>query len=68
MQKELGRYSGYGIELVTTTLVGMGIGYLLDRWLGTKPWLMVVGLVLGAVSGLWQVYKAILSEEQADKN
>ncbi len=31
-----------------------GIGWLLDRWLGTRPWLLVTGLVLGAVAGFYQ--------------
>ena len=31
-----------------------GIGWLFDRWLGTKPWLMVVGLVLGAAAGFYE--------------
>jgi ATP synthase protein I len=31
-----------------------GIGWLLDRWLATDPWLLVVGLILGAVAGFYQ--------------
>jgi len=31
-----------------------GIGWLLDRWLGTAPWLVVTGLVVGAVAGFYQ--------------
>ena len=31
-----------------------GFGWLLDRVLGTKPWLLVTGLVLGAVAGFYQ--------------
>ncbi|MGH9970898.1 MAG: AtpZ/AtpI family protein [Pyrinomonadaceae bacterium] len=31
-----------------------GFGWALDRWLGTGPWLMVGGLVLGAVVGFYQ--------------
>jgi ATP synthase protein I len=31
-----------------------GIGWLLDRWLGTKPWLLVIGIVLGAAAGFYQ--------------
>jgi ATP synthase protein I len=31
-----------------------GLGWLLDRWLGTQPWLMVVGLVLGAAAGFFE--------------
>nr|MBA3806049.1 AtpZ/AtpI family protein [Acidobacteriota bacterium] len=32
----------------------LGLGLLLDRWLGTTPWLLVVGIVLGSVVGLYQ--------------
>lgn len=31
-----------------------GIGWLLDRWLQTAPWLLVAGVVLGAVAGFYQ--------------
>ncbi len=31
-----------------------GIGWLLDRWLQTSPWLMVVGLIAGAIGGFYQ--------------
>ncbi|HEY7783122.1 MAG TPA: AtpZ/AtpI family protein [Pyrinomonadaceae bacterium] len=31
-----------------------GLGWLLDRWLGTDPWLMVVGLILGAAAGFYE--------------
>jgi F0F1-type ATP synthase assembly protein I len=32
----------------------LGLGYLLDRWLRTSPWLSVAGIVLGSVVGLYQ--------------
>lgn len=31
-----------------------GVGWAIDRWLGTRPWLMVVGIVLGAIVGFYQ--------------
>jgi ATP synthase protein I len=31
--------------------IGAGIGYLLDRWLGTSPWLLVVFLLFGVAAG-----------------
>ena len=40
-----------GINLVICVLVGGGLGYLLDRWLGWQPWAMLVGGVLGF--GAW---------------
>jgi len=39
-------------ELVAALIVGGGIGILLDRWLGTRPWLLLVFLVLGMASGI----------------
>jgi ATP synthase protein I len=48
-----------GIELVSALAVGVGIGWLLDRWLGTKPWLMVVFFFLGSAAGVLNVWRAM---------
>ncbi|MEM9683584.1 MAG: AtpZ/AtpI family protein [Pseudomonadota bacterium] len=48
-----------GIELVAALVVGVGIGFLLDRWLGTGPWLMVVFFFLGSAAGFLNVYRAV---------
>lgn len=43
-----------------SVLSGFFIGYLLDRWLGTDPWLVVIGIVAGSYSGfvrMWQYSK-----------
>ena len=50
-----------GTELVAALVVGVGIGYLLDRWLGTTPWLMVVFFFLGSAAGMLNVYRAAAS-------
>ena len=41
-----------GIELVAAIIVGVGIGWLLDWWLGTTPWLLVLFFLLGAAAGM----------------
>lgn len=46
-----------GVELVTSVLVGTGIGWALDAWLKTAPWLMVVFLLLGGAAGVMNVYR-----------
>ena len=46
------------VELVAGVAVGTLIGYGLDGWLGTRPWLMVVFLFLGAAAGTMNVYRA----------
>lgn len=47
-----------GTELVAALAIGVGIGYGLDRWLETTPWLMVVFFFLGAGAGVLNVYRA----------
>ena len=47
-----------GVEMVSALAVGLAIGWGLDRWLGTKPWLMVVFFFLGAAAGILNAYRA----------
>ncbi len=47
-----------GVELVAGVGVGGFIGWALDRWLGTAPFLMVVFLALGAAAGILNVIRA----------
>jgi ATP synthase protein I len=44
-------------ELVAGVLVGAGIGWLLDRWLGVSPWGMIVFLLLGFAAGVLNVMR-----------
>ncbi len=48
-----------GTELVAGVGVGAGIGWLLDYWLGTKPWLMIVFFLLGSAAGMINVYRTV---------
>ena len=45
-------------ELVAGVLVGALIGWLLDRWLGTSPWGLIVFLLLGFAAGVLNVMRA----------
>lgn len=42
------------ISLFFSVATLLGLGYLLDRWLGTAPWLMVAGIVVGSGVGLYE--------------
>ena len=48
-----------GTELVAGLVVGVAIGWLLDDWLGTKPWLLVLFFFLGAGAGILNVYRTV---------
>ena len=53
----LGQALRLGMELVAGVVVGGFIGWALDRWLGTAPFLMVVFLALGATAGIMNVVR-----------
>jgi ATP synthase protein I len=40
-----------GLAVVIAIFLGLGLGMLLDKHLGTKPWCMVAGLLLGVAAG-----------------
>jgi ATP synthase protein I len=44
-------------QLVGCPLGGGIVGWLLDRWLGTRPWLLLVMLFLGFAVGVWNVIR-----------
>lgn len=45
-------------ELVAGVLVGAGLGWLIDRWLGISPWGLIVFLMLGFAAGVLNVMRA----------
>ena len=45
-------------EMVGGVLVGAGLGWLLDRWLGSSPWGLIVFLLLGFAAGILNVMRA----------
>jgi len=47
-----------GVEMVAGLGVGLAIGWGLDHWLGTKPWLMILFFFLGAAAGILNAYRA----------
>ena len=57
-QEETNRKTGIayaaGLTLFATVITLAGLGWLADRWLGTKPWFLVGGLVLGSAAGLYE--------------
>ena len=52
-------------QLVGCPLGGGIVGWLMDRWFGTKPWLMLVMLFLGFAVGVWNVIR--ISNEASRK-
>jgi len=47
-------------------LGGILIGYLLDRWLGTGPWLTITGIVLGLTGAIIGLIRVMNRLERGD--
>ncbi|GEM_PF-468488 len=52
-----GPYLGLGMQLAFTMLFFVGLGYLLDRWLGTLPWFLIGGAVVGMTAFFIQLFR-----------
>ena len=52
------RAGSVGITLVVATVIGLAGGYWLDRWLGTAPWLAMIGLGFGIAAGFVNLFRS----------
>ena len=56
LYKSLGFLSSVGICMVASILIGMAMGYYLDQWLGTAPWMLLIFLGFGIVAGFRNIF------------
>jgi len=57
--EQAGPAAGAGYTLIGAIVLLGAIGYAGDRWLGTSPWLLVGGLMLGIVIGMYELAKTV---------
>ena len=55
-----------GTELVAAVAVGTIIGFILDSWFDTKPWLIIIFFFLGAAAGMLNVIRAANKMQKND--
>ena len=48
-----------GGSFVSSIIAGTLLGYFADMWLGTEPWLVITGVVLGSYAGFVKVWQYI---------
>ena len=60
-ESKSGSFMGFalklGTELVAAVVVGTIIGFILDSWFDTKPWLIIIFFFLGATAGMLNVIR-----------
>ena len=54
----LGKAFKISTELVAAVIIGTTLGFILDNWFGTKPWLTICFFFVGAIAGILNVIKS----------
>ena len=59
--KENGAGFGFKIstEIIAALVVGVGIGLIVDKYLGTKPFGLIIFFIFGAIAGFLNVYRVM---------
>lgn len=52
--------TGLGLAVVVSVGVCGIMGYFADKWLGTAPVLLIVGILLGVMAGAYQAYRMVM--------
>jgi F0F1-type ATP synthase assembly protein I len=55
--RTVGALSTVGLSFVLAVVIGAWVGRVLDAWLGTSPWLFLLGFFLGLAAGVINVYR-----------
>jgi ATP synthase protein I len=45
--------------MVAATAIGLAVGYQLDKWLKTSPWLMILFLLFGIAAGFINLFREV---------
>jgi ATP synthase protein I len=65
--RNVGALSAVGLSLVVAIVMGAAIGYGLDAWLGTRPWLFLLGFVMGVAAGILSVLRVVDSVSRGER-
>lgn len=57
--ESLGIASVMGLQLVSGVVVGLAMGYYLDKYFETKPWLTLIFLVFGIIAGYRNMFREL---------
>jgi ATP synthase protein I len=59
--------SSIALSIPSSIVVGMFFGYWLDKWLKTKPWMIIIFTLLGVASGLTTFIRLVMKYNREDE-
>ena len=57
-----------GSEIVASTMIGLGIGIFLDRWLDTRPIFLIIFAIFGLIAGFLTLYQWMVLDTKKDRD
>ncbi len=66
--RKVGPYLNIGGVFLGCMVLGVALGWWLDQKLGTKPWMLLSGSLLGMVSGFYHFFKVVLRQGDGKKH
>jgi ATP synthase protein I len=69
--KSLISYSSLGLEMGLCVAIGIAIGYFLDRYFMTSPYLTIIFMIFGVIAAMktiYQLMKKLEKENERNKN
>lgn len=67
LYKRVMRYSAVGLEMGFSVAIGVAIGYYLDRYFHTGPWLMLFFLILGVIAGFRSLFSLMKDIDKRER-
>lgn len=62
-----GAYAGLGLQFAASIIVFLYLGQWLDRKLGTEPWLLLIGVFLGAGGSFYSIYRKLMRDQEREE-
>jgi ATP synthase protein I len=63
--KRIAALSSLGLMLPSSIAVGLFFGYILDKALGTRPWMLIVFFLIGTASGIYNLLRGLQKMQDA---
>jgi F0F1-type ATP synthase assembly protein I len=60
-------FAGVGLQFAVSIIVFLYLGQWLDRKLGTAPWLLIIGVFVGAGASFYGMYRKLMAAQARDE-
>ena len=57
--RQVARHGAIGMEMAISVVIGMALGWWLDKLFNTKPWLSLVGMLFGFAAGFRSLFRLV---------